>query len=612
MGSNEVMAPLVLVLLLSAAPAEVNPQTWHRVVGLLEYLEGDYANALQSGDRAELEEQRGFSDEVIKQLVAAGPAGDPYLERARALNAAIVASEPASEVTPLSGALARAIITEQAVVRTPRVVPSLDHGKAQYEANCASCHGVDGAAKTELAKTLTPPPANFLDAERMSTLTPYKAFNTSTFGIKGTAMAGFEALAEEVRWAQAFHLFTLRQPPCTRAPLSVSLQELATSTDTQLAAKYGEHEVACLRRVLPRRAEDTLSIAQKGLDDALALYVQGDLDGARQAVVDAYLNGLEPVEPRLRARDGVLVANLEQAFTRTRLAAQSGQHFEAEVGATQALLQEAQQGSGASGFWAVFIAAFLILLREGFEAVVVVGALLAVLKKMGATQQARVVHAGWVSALVVGAAAFLFGQAFFAGANREWLETIVALVAVGLLLYAALWLNARANLSKYMGELRGRMTAALGSGSATGLFFIAFSSVGRESIETALFLQGLATDSRSGVAWGAAAGLAGLLGLVLMVRTVGFRLPMKTLFTASTVLLVATAVMLLGKGLHGLQEVGVLPLAPIPFVRIDFLGLFPDAWSVIPQLALAFVALFWKQRLPRSEGVTTRPGPRAT
>ncbi len=617
------MSSLLVMLLLTAAPApaaDVNPQTWHRLVGLLEYLEGDYGNALASGDVAELEEQRGLSDEVMKQLVSAGPAAAGYLERARALDAAIRAGEPATTVAIQSAALARAIVTEQAVVRAPHAVPSLELGKAQYQANCSSCHGLEGAANTEVARALSPPPANFLEPRRMATLTPYKVFNTTTFGIKGTAMAGFEELSEEVRWAQAFHVFTLRQPACTRVPPNVGLFELATSTDEQLAAKYGENEVACLRRVLPRREEDTLSIAQAGLDNALTLYAQGDTDGARQAVVDAYLNGLEPLEPRLRARDGELVSGLEQAFTRTRLAAQSGQRFEAEVGATQALLKKAQTGSTASGFWSVFVAAFFILLREGFEAVVVVGALLAVLKKMGATRQARVVHLAWVSALVVGTAAFLFGQAFFAGANREWLETIVALGAVGLLLYAALWLNARANLSKYMGTLRGKMTAALGSGSTAGLFFIAFSSVGRESIETALFLQGLAVDSRSGVAWGAFAGLGGLLGLVVMVRTVGFRLPMKTLFTASTVLLVATAVMLLGKGMHGLQELGVLPLTPILFLRVDALGIFPDAWSVIPQVVLALAVVGWKRRsphpdfLPRGgegEKITRPPSPTA-
>ena len=603
------MHTLLIVLLLAAPPpTEEHPRVWHRVVGLLEYLEGDYENALRSGDKAELEEQRGLADEVVKQLVSVGPPAAGYLERARALHLAIVEGKPAPEVSSQASALARTIVQEQAVVRAPREVPSLAEGKRQYEANCAVCHGLDGAANTEAAKTLTPHPANFLDAQRMDTLTPYRVFNTSTFGIPGTPMPGFQSLPEEVRWAQAFHVFTLRQPPCMRAPPSVSLVELATSTDAQLAAKYGQDEVACLRRVLPRRAEDSLSIAQAGLDEALALYQRGDVEGARQAVVDAYLNGLEPVEPKLRARDGALVVNLERAFTRTRLAAQSGQHFEVEVDATRALLQRAQHGTGASGFWAVFVTALLILLREGFEAVIVVGALLAVLAKLGARHQARVVHAGWVSALVVGAVAFVFGQAFFAGANREWLETIVALSAVGLLLYAALWLNARSNLSKYMGALRGKMSDALGSGSAASLFFIAFTSAGRESIETALFLQGLAVDSRSGVTWGACAGLMLLLGLVLMVRRVGFRLPMKALFTASTVLLVATAVMLLGKGLHGLQELGVLPLAPLPFIELDALGVFPDAWSLLPQLVLVLTALAWKL----AGAITTRRGPTAT
>ena len=603
----------LLLVILVAAPAlatEVNPQSWHRVVGLLEYLEGDYGNALATGSAGELEEQRGFSDEVLKQLVGAGAKARGYLARAQALDQAISAGRPASEVTPLCSALARAIIEEQGVVRTPATVPSLEQGKAQYQQNCAACHGMDGAANTPVAKALTPPPANFLDLERMANLTPYKVFNTSTFGIKGTTMAGFPGLSEEVRWAQAFHVFTLRQPPCTRAPLSVEISELATSTDQQLAAKYGVDEVACLRRVLPRRVADPLSIAQAGLDDALARQVRGDAEGARQAVVDAYLNGLEPVEPQLRARDAQLVEHLEQAFTRTRLAAQNGQHFEVEVRATKALIQKAQDGSSRSGFWSVFATAMLILLREGFEAVVVVGALLAVLQKLGATGQARVVHAGWVSALVVGAAAFVGGQAFFAGANREWLETLVALGAVGLLLYAALWLNARARISRYMGELRGKMAVALGSGSTASLFFIAFTSAGRESIETALFLQGLAVDSRSGVLWGAGAGLIGLLGLVVMIRTVGFRLPMKTLFSASTVLMLVTAVMLLGKGLHGLQEFGVFPLAPIPFVRVEFLGIFPDAWSLFPQVVLALVPLAWKISRPL-EQVTRRPDPRA-
>lgn len=606
-------ALIVTVLLSSAARADEATERWHRVVGLLEYLEGDYANAVSTGDKGELEEQAGLAEELVAQLERAGAEGAAYLPRAKEIQAGIVGAKQAPEVTPLCGALARAIVLDHALERAPRRMPSLEEGARQFAAACASCHGATGAADTEVAKTLDPPPANFHDAERMRTLTPYKVFNTTSFGIPGTAMVGFTSLSEDTRWAQAFFVFTLRQPPCDHQPPEVGLAELATSTDVELAAKYGDAQVACLRRVLPKpKAEqDPLLVAQLGLDRALELHAKGELDGARQAVVDAYLQGLEPVEPLLRARDPELVAQLEAAFTRTRVAAQKNQFFEAEVLQTRVLLQKAAQQQRSSSFWSVFVTALLILLREGFEAVVVVGALLAVLKKLGATQQEKVVHAGWVSALVAGALAFLFGHAYFAGANREWMESLVSLVAVGFLLYAALWLNARANISKYMGELRGQMSKAISAGSTAGLFFISFSSVGRESLETALFLQGLAIDSPEGVLWGAGAGVLGLLGLVMMVRTVGFKLPMKTLFNASTVLLVVTAVALLGKGLHGLQELGVLPLSPVPFVRLDVLGVFPDLLSLAPQLALALSPLLFKWWEKR-RGVTTAPGPTAT
>lgn len=586
------MRSLTLLLLLLSTPALADDARWHRVVGLLEYLEGDYANALATGDQAELEEQRGFADEVLKQL--SDDEGAPYRERAKGIVTAIAAGKPATEVSPLCGALAEAISTEHSLAQAPAQAPSLAEGQRQYGAVCASCHGVTGKADTEAAKTMDPPPADFTDDARMRTLTPYKVFNTTSFGIPGTGMANFDALPEATRWAQAFHIFTLRQPGCDHAPPKASITELATSTDVQLAEKYGEKEVACLRRVLPTE-QDSLSLAQVMLDDALQKYVRGDFDGARQGVVDAYLNGLEPVEPTLRARDSRLVTELETAFTRARLAAQSREHFEASVVEVKVLLQKAQHGTSASDFWAVLVATMLILLREGFEAIVVIGALLAVLKKMQAPQLTRVVHLGWASALVVGALAFIFGQALFAGANREWLESVVGLVAVVLLIYAALWLNARANISKHMTELRGKLTDAVGSGSIASLFFIAFSAVGRESLETALFLQGLAGDSREGVAWGVAAGAALLLALIVIVSTVGFKLPMKTLFTASTVALIVTAVMMLGQGVHGLQELGVLPLYPVTFIRIDALGLFPDALSLTAQLLLSLAPFVFKR-----------------
>ncbi|MEW5741589.1 MAG: FTR1 family protein [Myxococcota bacterium] len=594
-------------LWLLAAPASgaTTPGDWHRVVSLLEYLEGDYGAALATQDAAELEEQRGLADEVVKQLARFGTDGATYLPRAEALKAAITSSAPAEEVTRAARELVDAVTQEQRLTKAPRRAPDLGEAKAAFEKTCGACHGLDGRADTETARTLSPAPASFHDTERMKSLTPYKAFNTLTFGIPGTAMPGFPHLREETRWALAFHLFTLRQPACSDAPPRTTLEELATATDDHLAARFGAGEVACLRRVLPQPDDSTLLLARGLLDEALRLSSRGQHDAARQQVVDAYLEGLEPVEPLLRARDPALVAKLEAAFTRTRLAAQDGRGLEAEIRATQALLDEASHPAHSGGFWSVFFAALLILLREGFEAVVVVGALLAVLKKLGATRHARVVHLGWGSALAAGALAFASGHALVAGANREWLESVVALFAVGMLLYAALWLNTRAHLSQSMGSLRSKMSGAVAGNSALGLFVVAFTSVGRESLETALFLEGLATDSVAAVAWGAVSGLGVLGALLLVVRRVGFVLPMKTLFSASTVLLLATAVALLGKGLHGLQELGVLALAPVRFITVEVLGVYPDAVSLVPQALLATVLVSgwtWSRRTTGGRG----------
>jgi len=100
--------------------------------------------------------------------------------------------------------------------------------------------------------------------------------------------------------------------------------------------------------------------------------------------------------------------------------------------------------------------------------------------------------------------------------------------------------------------------------------------------------------------------------LVLAVDRLGLRLPMRTLFDVSTVVLLVTAVVLLGKGVHALQEVGVLPLHPVRFVEIELLGVFPDAMSLLPQAALAvapFVWWFGRRSTRTTPSVPTAPEP---
>ena len=433
------------------------------------------------------------------------------------------------------------------------------------------------------------------------------------FGVKGTAMVPIAGLDEKQRWALAFYLFTLRQPPCDHPPPRVSLDELANRSDDELAKSFGPGDVACLRRKLPELdAPALVAAARARVDEAMHLVDRGDFRSAENAVLDAYLTDIEPIEPWLRARDGDLVTRLEASFTTTRAALQQRNPSAREEAARlTGLLDRAAGPHARSTAASVFGFSLLVVVREGFEAAVIIAALLAVVKKRKQVARARLVHAGWLSALAVGAVLFVVGRSVLAGAMNEKLEGFLALVAAAMLLHAALWLNARSTTRRTMGELRDRTQGALDRGGVA-LFGIAFLAMFRETFETAVFLEALSIDAPSAVVWGSLSGAVLLLGLVLAVGRLGLRLPMTTLFKVSTVVLVATAVVLLGEGIHSLQEVGLIPSRPMPFVRIEFLGIYPDRIGLLVQLAVAVAPLIWRARGSASQDrgldAVTKPG----
>lgn len=555
-----------------------------RLVAVLQYVAADYPEAIKTASAAELAEQRSFLTEALA-IARKLPAAASLLPRLESIEARVGKGEDPAAVQRDCAALVEELVRATGLTRSPKAPPDLARGKVVFESSCASCHGVDGAARTQLAASLDPQPVSFRDGPKILGLTPYRVFNSTMYGVKGTAMPPFPALDEGDRWAVAFYVLSLRHT-CSGEPPRVSLEKLANASDAELGA-----DAACLRTKLPTMdAGAQLLFAKSAIQQAMSLAKSGDQQGARRAILDAYLSGVEPVEPLLKGRDPALVARLEEAFLAMRLAAEKGQRdLDKEGARVLELLETARLSGSKTTARSVFGLSFLIMLREGFEIVVVLGALLAVLKKAGARQYAKVVHAGWIAALVCGGLVFFLARKWVAGSNREWLEGVVALVAVVMLLYAAFWLNARANTRKFMAEIRDKMNTTLGSGGSVGvgLFAISFSSMLRESVETAIFLQGLAIDSVSATAWGAGAGLVVLFGVVIAMQRYGLRLPLRVLFDVSTVLLFVTAVILLGKGIHALQEVGLIPLRPVPMFRIDLLGIFPDAWGLAAQVLLA-------------------------
>ena len=578
----------------AAATGRASTSDAQQFVAILQYLGSDYPAAVASGDTGELAEQRSLSADAVA-AAARLPNASRFMSRIASIDGRVRQGDDPSGVRADCASLVEDVIAVMGIARAPSAPPDLDEGARLFGQTCVACHGRTGHGDGVAAAALKPRPADFQSDELMSELTPFKAFNVIRFGVKGTAMGPIADLDERQRWALAFYLFTLREPPCDHVPARVSLEQLASRSDDDLAKSYGANEVACLRRKLPQLDAPALIVAARArVEEASRLVADGDARGAESAILDAYLTNIEPIEPWLRAHDTEAVAQLEASFTSTRAALQ--QHdprAREEVARLMVLLARtsgvrATTTNSVSGFWF----ALLVIVREGFEAAVIVAALLAVVKKRKQLVRARFVHAGWLSATAVGAVVFVVGRKFLAGAMNERLEGCLALVAAGMLLHAALWLNARSTTRKTMGELRDRTQGALDRG-AFALFGIAFLAMFRESFETMVFLEALSVDAPSAVAWGSLAGAVLLCSLVFAVNRLGLRLPMQRLFKVSTVVLVATAVMLLGQGVHSFEEVGILPSRPMPFPQIAFLGVYPDRIGLLVQLAVAAAPLLY-------------------
>ena len=205
-------------------------------------------------------------------------------------------------------------------------------------------------------------------------------------------------------------------------------------------------------------------------------------------------------------------------------------------------------------------AAFLITLREGLEAAIIVAIVLAYLRQLGRAEQfgwvAAGALAGVVVSLVAGAGIYLaVGE--LEGKAEEFTEGIIALVAVAVLTWMIFWMRRQAR--SIGGELRGQVDRALATGTVLGLATIVFVGVVREGLETALFLLAVVFDSgAASTAVGAFAGLALAVVLGYGLYRGGQRINVRLFFQVTGGLIIIVAGGLFSKGVHELQEAGAI------------------------------------------------------
>ena len=480
MGKLIAVIITVLIPLLAFSSEGASPDI---VVHLLDYLAKDYGGAVRDGkvvSKSEYAEQMEFAEIVEKNSRGFEKlkSDSTFMSGVDRLRKLIRSRGAVEEVSKLARELQQSAIQLAGIEVAPTNWPDLSIGAKLYQANCVSCHGAEGKGNGIAGANLDPKPANFHDPDLVWNSAPYKFYNTIRLGVPGTGMAAFSTLSDQEVWALAFYLKSL--PHAGRevkepSSLSISLKEAATMTDAEIAERLGGKNddalavIGSLRISSGRpQSKDPLDVAQVFLSESLMLAKSGDFSGAGAMALRAYLEGIEPLEPKMKANLPGFVEEIETLMSDYRSSLESREpiakieakrkEIAGKLKHVSALFSEKKMSPGVA-----FGAAFSIFLREGFEAVLIIVVLLSILRAMGELRAARWVHLGWASAILLGILTWFASGAVLSmsGLSRELLEGAISLFAVAVLLYVGFWLHRYSEMKKWRAFLESKLRNGL-------------------------------------------------------------------------------------------------------------------------------------------------------
>ncbi|ODP37478.1 iron permease [Sphingomonas turrisvirgatae] len=630
---------VTLAIMCLAAPASAQTAPAQTIWRLLDYIAVDYPEAIADGkvvNPTEYDEMKEFSATASKLIgeLPATPAKANLARQATALERIIATKAPPPAIAAAARGLAADLIKSYPVPLAPSVAPDFARGKALYAQHCASCHGVTGNADGPQAKDLEPPAIAFTDEARARERSVFALYQVIEQGLDGTSMTSFAELPPQDRWALAFYAGSFAYPDdkassgkalwAADAALrkSFDLERLVGLTPAALAAELGEDRAqqvtAYLRRnpeaAATNQASGTLTLARSRLDEALAAYGRGDRKAATDLALSAYLDGFEPVEAVLSARDNALMIRIEGAMADLRAAIARGDPVAAvqsRVSTLDGLFAAAETALAPSEASATssFVAAFTILVREGLEAILIVIAMITFLAKADRRDVLPYVHGGWIAALVAGAGTWAAATWLItvSGASRELTEGFGGVFAALVLLWVGIWMHGKSHADAWQRYIRDKLGHALNRRSAWFLFGLAFIVVYREVFETILFYAAIWSQGNGGaVIAGALAASAVLAVIAFVMLRYSRTLPIGKFFAYSSALIAVLAVVLIGKGSAALQEAGYLPITPwAGLPRSELLGIYPTRETIVAQLVMGtmlVLGFLWNRRSAAKAG----------
>ncbi|KRE89482.1 iron permease [Frateuria sp. Soil773] len=628
----------LLILLLSLVPimpvvaqtqADDVQTTWR----LLDYVAVDYAGAVshrEVSSPTEYAEQGEFAATVATKIAGlpSNPEKPALVTGAEHLRQAIADKADPAEVADIAHRLAASLLAAYPVPLAPNTTPDLARGATLFSQHCAACHGATGDGHGPAAAALPTPPIAFTDIDRARQRSVFALYQVITQGLDGTPMQGFASLPTDDRWALAFFTSHFAFPQVAEGErlwksdpslhgLIPDLKTLTSTTPATLEGRIGLARADALMAYLRQHPEavmtqaspgSPLSLVRSRLAESLTAYRSGHRQQAGTLALSAYLDGFEPVEPVLGSRDATLLAHIEGAMGEYRAAIQRGEDAEVLAQRVQVLNSlfddaEAALSPGAASGLSTFLGAATILLREGLEALLIVVAMIAFLRKAERLEVLPYVHAGWVGALMAGmltwvVATWVIG---ISGASRELTEGFGSVFAAIVLLSVGIWMHGKAQAGQWQRYIREKMARALTGRSAWLLGGLAFVVVYREVFETILFYAALWAQGNSGAMLvGAASACVALAIIAWAMLRYSRTLPIGKFFNYSSWLMAILTIVLAGKGISALQEAGIVNITPLSLVpRVSLIGLFPTVQTVLMQgcmIAALGLGFWWNRR----------------
>lgn len=362
-------------------------------------------------------------------------------------------------------------------------------------------------------------------------------------------------------------------------------------------------------------------------------YAAGDADGAYKCINDGYYGYYETTgfeRNTMGYISGARKSEVELQFSACKSATKGGsvEEFNKATDVLRTMIHTdankldgvdengESTGTSRSAAAATFIACFTIILREGFEAILVVGAIIAYLIKTTEKseeerkRQLRPVYIGAVLGIVFSfISAWLLNQLKLANsASQEVIEGVTALIAVVVLFYVSNWMVSKSESEVWDAYIKSKVGEATEKGSNLALAFTAFLAVYREGAEVILFYQPLLKGENMNMVWlGFGLGCICLVFVYLAIRVLSIRLPLKPFFLATSILMAVMSIAFLGSGIKELIEGDVISMTSPPWVSwipsnsfLEVLGIYPCVETVVPQLILLAITIatfvYWTKK----------------